>query len=161
MPSDDSHDIGFKFPFYSSEILSCDNPKILEMFLKNENNKGKEENDTNFERGSFGPLEEFKNDKIENFNDISDEKKENNENLEENKIEEVKKVEIIKIEEKIENKEENPHLFKNDLLDYFLSFLDNKSELNYVLCGYFAKFFNVIFTKNSAFVKNKKIKIRC
>ena len=151
-PSEDSHDKGYRFPYYSAEILSCDNPKIQEMLLNNENIIIKDEIDSIFERGSFGSLEEFKNCKNWNYNNRSDEKKEHNDKKEDCSIYEVKKAELIKLEEIKENKDETPPLFKNDLLDYFLSFLDNKSELNYVLCGYFAKFFNAIFTKNSAFV---------
>lgn len=39
-----------------------------------------------------------------------------------------------------------------DLLDYFLSFLNNNQPLNYVLCGYFAKLFNTLLNKNSNYV---------
>lgn len=161
-PSDSSHDKGYKFPYFSSEILCCDNPKIQEMFLKNENNQTQAKDDSNsiFEGGSFGSLEDFSKN-LENKNG-SDEKKLKNEKNEESVNVEIK---IIEVDNKIEEKKDKNDLnekkeeilselfFKNDLLDYFLSFLDSKSELNYVLCGYFAKFFNAIFAKNSTFVK--------
>lgn len=58
-----------------------------------------------------------------------------------------------------ENKENNSlningniFTFKNELLEFFLSFLSCKSELNYVLSGYFARFFNTLLTKNASFV---------
>ena len=49
-----------------------------------------------------------------------------------------------------ENKDENSNnvsknirkTIKNEMLDYFFSFLKNDFELNYVLCGYFLKVFN-------------------
>ena len=51
-----------------------------------------------------------------------------------------------------EIKKTHPEKEKIDLLDYFLSFLDNNMPLNYVLCGYFSKFFLTLFNKNSTYV---------
>ena len=50
------------------------------------------------------------------------------------------------------NLQKNEYLLKNELLDHFLSFIDTTSELNYVLSGYFSRFFNFLFTKNSSLV---------
>lgn len=51
------------------------------------------------------------------------------------------------INNEILNKEE-------DLLDYFLCFLDSDQPLNYVLCGYFSRFFESLFNKNPTYVWN-------
>ena len=75
-----------------------------------------------------------------------------------------KKDMIVEIEDKIKEKKileetiqehntkQEIEKIEFDLMDYFLSFLDSNSELNYVLCGYFSKFFNTLFNKNSVYV---------
>ena len=94
--------------------------------------------------------------------------KEKNDNLqkEESKeeIKEENKKEINeenKEEKKEENKEENKqekkiNEYPNDkieLLDYFLSFVETDSELNYVLTGYFSKFLIMLFLKKPIIIK--------
>lgn len=38
------------------------------------------------------------------------------------------------------------------MLDYFLNFVSSSKELNYVLAGYFSKFFNILLLNNSSHV---------
>ncbi|MCQ2820996.1 MAG: SAPS family protein, partial [archaeon] len=61
---------------------------------------------------------------------------------EESKVEETKSSEPKKEESK-EKEDKN----RIELFDYFLSFLDTDKELNYVLVGYFAKFFSTLLSK--------------
>ncbi len=56
---------------------------------------------------------------------------------------------IIFIKKKIKKKKKT-NKYPNDkieLLDYFLSFVETDSELNYVLTGYFCKFLIMLFLK--------------
>ena len=57
---------------------------------------------------------------------------------------------IINTKVDLENSESDQK--ENDLLDYFLTFLDSIEPLNYVLSGYFSKFFGALFKKNSNYV---------
>ena len=52
-------------------------------------------------------------------------------------------------ENKEEEKEDNYPEDKIELLDYFLSFLNDNSELNYVLCGYFSSLMLNLLNMNS------------
>ena len=43
---------------------------------------------------------------------------------------------------------------KYEVFEYFLSFLNDEKELNYVLCGYFAKIFNSLkYNRPAAVIK--------
>ena len=46
-----------------------------------------------------------------------------------------------------ENKKYKDNYNKIEMFDYFLTFLENKKDLNYVLTGYFSKFFQIILTR--------------
>lgn len=57
-------------------------------------------------------------------------------------------------EDNEENENINQNSIKNNLLDYFFSFLDSKYDLNETLSGYFQKVFFSIYQK-----KTKEVKI--
>ena len=75
--------------------------------------------------------------------------KSNENNLKQNEDENNNKKIIKKITYQI--KERNPNNMI-EMLDYFFSFLETKKELNYVLAGYFSKFFHTLLSR-----KPKKI----
>ena len=140
-PKEDDQLKGHKFPFIASELLNCDEPSISDLFLLT-NSELKEKEDKE-------KINENKN----SSDDFSLKEKNDNLQKEESKVEikEENKKEINeenKEEKKEENKEENKqekkiNEYPNDkieLLDYFLSFVETDSELNYILKGYFSKF---------------------
>ncbi len=118
-PKEDNDLIGHKFPFVASEILNCEEEKILYYFLNTKS-------------------------EIENNN-----YKSNENNLKQNEDKNNNKKIIKKITYQI--KERNPNNMI-EMLDYFFSFLETKKELNYVLAGYFSKFFQTLLSR-----KPKKI----
>ena len=129
-PSDSSHEIGYKFPWTCSQIFNLEDRNIMKYFLK-----------TNFELAN-GKNEEEKNDNNDNndlYEDVEMEDENKNEDNKENENSNNKN-DNHKI-----NTEDNSCVNANEqnnknleLFDYLLTFLNNDSELNYVLCGYFA-----------------------
>jgi hypothetical protein len=58
-------------------------------------------------------------------------------------------------QENVPEEQKNQDIVKEiDLLDYLFSFLDSEGELNYVLCGYFAKLMTTLLNKNAMHVKS-------
>jgi len=124
-PSDSSHEIGYKFPWTCSQIFNLEDRNIMKYFLK-----------TNFE------LANEKNEEEKNENNDNNDLYEDVEMEDENKNEGNKENESSNNKNNTEdnscvnaNEQNNKNL---ELFDYLLTFLNNDSELNYVLCGYFA-----------------------
>ena len=155
-PSSDEHNIGYKFPFNSTEILCSDNTdlqnKIMEekIYIKKENIKEKIKNIhkggflaqlfTSINKAKYKLKKENgeKDDENENYdydNDNDNEEYENNsedykdKELEENNLEDEKNKKVI---------------YEN--IDYLLQFLkeSDKTNENYVLVGYFYKILNTL-----------------
>ena len=136
--------------------MNTDSTKIYEFFLKNENLPEAKYKNSLPEEAKYNSTSNNKYSITNDFFQSSELNVFGNENevIEEEIITEETKSNDID-DQKIKIKQENTEvklLFKNDLLDYFLSFLDSNSELNYVLCGYFTKFFNFLFNKDASFV---------
>ena len=123
-PNEDNELIGYKFPFIASEILNSGDDRILSYFI---NTKSELENINKYKTTNY--------DNINLFNDDFEYK--NND----------KKV-IKKVTYQIKVRDPNNII---EMLDYLLTFLETKNELNYVL-GYFSKFFLTILMR-----KPKKI----
>jgi len=129
-PSDTTHDIGYKFPWICSQIFNVEDRIIMKYFLKTNfelaNEKIEEENNDNNDNNDLYEDVEMED---ENKNEDSKENEDTNNKYDNNKNnnEDNSGVNI--------NEQNNKNL---ELFDYLLTFLDNDSELNYVLCGYFA-----------------------
>ena len=106
---------GHKIPYLCCELLSFDESKISNFFFLTNKELVEEA-----ERAKKEKEEKMKKEQEEEF--IPTDNKE-----EEKKEEEPKEEKVI----------ENPNSI--ELLDYLLTFLDTKEELNYVLSGYFSK----------------------
>ena len=124
-PKEDNELIGYKFPFIASEILNSDDDRILSYFI---NTKSELEN-----------INKYKTTNYENINLFTDDFEYKNND---------KKV-IKKVTYQIKVRDPNNII---EMLDYLLTFLETKNELNYVLAGYFSKFFLTILMR-----KPKKI----
>ena len=167
MPSEDSPNIGHKYPFNACEILCSPNGLNMNKLLnlkdesknddlenssskkddeevkveENENEDEKKEEQTQDEEKKE---EDKKEEETKEEEKIEIEKKEEETKEEEKKEDETKEVEIKDEENKEEEKEEDDGLrLVYNILDYFFKFLDSPpSEDNYVLMGYFSKITN-------------------
>ena len=163
-PSQDEHNIGYKYPFNATEILCSDNTNFQNSLMEEKPYKTNENESEDIKqvinkikkKGGF-IRELFKAIKDKNKNEINkenkeqesddetdeDEEEEENENeenkIEDNKNEENKNEEINVIKDK---KQENKVIYEN--VDYLLTFLkeSEKTNENYVLVGYFYKILN-------------------
>ena len=163
-PKEDDQLKGHKFPFIASELLNCDEPSISDLFLLT-NSELKEKEDKEKINENKNSSDDFslkeKNDNLQKEESKEEIKEENKKEINEENKEEKKE------ENKEENKQEKKiNEYPNDkieLLDYFLSFVETDSELNYVLTGYFSKFLIMLFLKkpitliNYFFIKRKDI----
>ena len=144
-PKEDDQLKGHKFPFVASELLNCDIENISDLFLmtnpelKQKNEKEKMNNDKNTSKDF---LSKDINDILSDLDKDKNEEEEKKEN--EDKNEKKEKENEIKEELKKENDYPSNRI---ELLDYFLSFVETDSELNYVLAGYFSKFLIILFNK--------------
>ena len=149
-PSQDDHNIGYKYPFNATEILCLDNTNFQNVFMtekiyKSNDNLDDKETIKKIKKGRF-LFELFtainKNNENEKKEDESDDdNEEDEEEEEEEKSEENKKNE--KKDENNEKKEENQKIIYENV-DYLLSFLkeSDRTKDNYVLVGYFYKILN-------------------
>ncbi len=133
-PKEDNQLTGHKFPFVASELLNCDEQSISDFFLMT-NNELKEKEDKEKIHHEKNSSKDFSS---QNINDILNELHKEKEEKEEKEDKEEKKED--------EKMNEYP-IDRIELLDYFLSFVETESELNYVLCGYFSKFLIILFNK--------------
>ena len=148
-PSQDEHNIGYKYPFNATEILCSENTNFQNILMEEKPYKKKEQKKEDINqvinkmiKGGFiyelfnaikkGNKKENKDQENENE---SDEEEENANENEKNKNEEIN---IIK-----DKKEENVTVIYENV-DYLLKFLNesDKTNENYVLVGYFFKILN-------------------
>ena len=144
-PTDESHNKAFRFPFYASEILNQDHSRIVEYFFNND--------PTISENITLSTTEDDPINNTDTYNKNMNENRENKIIYEETKIEFNEDKEVLVSIEDINKENNNNFALKNELLEQFLSFINTKSELNYVLSGYFARFFNTLISKNASLVR--------
>ena len=131
MPSEDSPNIGHKYPFNACEILCSPNGLNMNKLL---NLKDESKNENLKKDDEEVKIEENEDDKKEDEK-VDDEKKNEEEKKEETNEEEKK-------EEETKEEDEGLRVVYN-ILNYFFKFLDTPpSEDNYVLMGYFSKIIN-------------------
>ena len=152
MPSKDEHNIGYKFPFYATEILCCDNTSFQNKLMAETNlNNSMAEKINNLKKGHFldilfNVLNSMKN----GINiKISDKKEENKEDDNDNEYESDEDEKNDEEKEGKKNEENNNEKTNNkkiiyENIDYLLQFLkeSDKTKENYVLVGYFYKILN-------------------
>ena len=114
--------------------------------LKQKNEKEKMNNEKNTSKDF---LSKDINDILSDLDKDKNEEEEKKEN--EDKNEKKEKENEIKEELKKENDYPSNRI---ELLDYFLSFVETDSELNYVLAGYFSKFLIILFNKKPITLTN-------
>jgi hypothetical protein len=143
-PSSDDQKTGYKFPFNSSEILCSENVFVIDKFFEDLNNTSIDEKENIEEAGVdlrtsivFNHAVESIKEGVENLNI---------ENVESAVTEETKEEEIVMLDSpqkspKKELKAEDKKI-TYPIIDHLFSSLDIDSSLNYVLAGYFYKFFN-------------------
>ena len=151
-PSQDDHNIGYKYPFNATEILCLDNNiNFQNIFLTEKIYKSNEDLDDKeaikkIQKGGF-IFELFnainKNNLITKNGNKKEEQEDENEDddeSEEDEEEEKKSEENEKIGKKDEKREENQKIIYENV-DYLLNFLkeSDKTKENYVLVGYFYK----------------------
>ena len=181
MPEKEEYEKGHKYPYYSCELLCSMNGLNLDKILKlpdkfnndieeNKNKDNKNVKETNVENNNDNKNnEDINNDKDVN-NDKEDKntnKKEiNNDGNDETEVDEKKfneKKTDIDEEEcqinfrslKVTKKNELNYSLVNSILDYFFSFLKNKSSIdNYVLMGYFNKITNYLIKTKTKLILN-------
>ena len=152
MPKSDEHNIGFKYPFNATEILSSENIKFQNKFLLQKpfiSKESKELQIKNFKE-KLNKAKKIKKDGfIFNFFKILNKVKNNvrNEDKIELEIEEIKDEDFS--EEEIleyENSKNIGQIMIYENIDYLLNFLLDKegAQENYVLIGYFYKILNNI-----------------
>lgn len=116
-PIEDTLNIGHKYPFNAHELLSNNVVNIIKTFFGENIQNNTKDNDNNSNKAE------------ENETQDQTEKEDNTLQTDE----EAEKLKEVKSKENKENKYE--------ILDYFFAFLKQKTELNYVLAGYFARIF--------------------
>jgi hypothetical protein len=135
----------------ASEILNCDIGKIndyfantdLELMLKERKKSGISNNDSDLK------LSDDHMDKKEDEEHKEIEHHEEAEQHETHQHEEIKSVNELSSAEPVNINEYDPlQKSKIELLDYLLNFIDTDGELNYVLAGYFSKFFIHLMNKH-------------
>ena len=166
-PLNSSHDKGYKFPWVCSQIFSIEDREFMKYFLKTNSELKITKNNEIEVKKKEDPLK-----KTIKFNENIKNKK-NTFNMNNNRINTTlkssrnasnignrNKKNNIKINNILSmrnsslktrsNKNLNNNNYNNnkniDLLDYLLTFLNNNSELNYVLCGYFSSVMKNLLT---------------
>jgi hypothetical protein len=162
-PLDDDYNAGHKFPFLAIETLCCETVKVQDILLRNENRlcpvSEKEDlkvKETNKYLNNTNP-QDFEEEEIEEMITVEENNKSDLSNSQENKIK-IQSVEYSNVTYTNDKEEECEAFFKSELLEHLLSFLETKSHLNHVLAGYFSRFFNYLFMKNSSLVSKIMIK---
>lgn len=141
-PKDDESDfkICYKYPFVASEILACEILGLIKAFFEDAADADSHMSlSRNFDQVSQ-----------ESGNKEVVEKEEDEAGVKRSKSIDLKKeaVELKEEMEKMNIKDEKYEMVGVDLLDYLLSFLDNKEKyLNQTLAGYFQKAINAILNK--------------
>ena len=169
LPSSDSHNIGFKYPFNATEILCSENTNFQKKFmtekpfiskdklLKEKLNQAKKINKKGFISELFKIINKVKNEekscinKIEeNKNNDKDKDKDNNMDSNEEDNEDSFDEENIDLD-KDQNKENKNNKVIYENVDYLLHFLKESDETkeNYVLVGYFYKILNTLINLHS------------
>ena len=157
-PTQDDHDIGYKYPFNATEILCLDNTNFQNIMMTEKSNKSNENLDDKeaikkIQKGGF-LFELFKainnNNLNKNGNENEGQEGENYDDDYESEEEEEKGEEKGEENEKPEKKDENNEkkeenskiIYEN--VDYLLNFLKESEQTkeNYVLVGYFYKILN-------------------
>ena len=156
-PSEDDYNTGHKFPFLAIETLCCETGKVQDILLMNENRsspdsqkEGLKVKETNKYLNHSNP-KEFEEEEIEEMITVEENTISDLTCSQENQIK-IQSVEYSRDTSTNIKEEDQETFFKNELLEHFLSFLETKSELNHVLSGYFSRFFNYLFMKNSSLV---------
>ena len=145
-PSQDEHNIGYKYPFNATEILCSENTNIQNVLMEEKPYKTTE-NESDVikkikKRGGF-IIEIFKaiNNRKEinkNENKEKEQESDNESDEEEEEENEIEETNVIKDK----NEEKNKVIYDN--VDYLLNFLKetDRTNENYVLVGYFYKILN-------------------
>ena len=165
MPEKEEYEKGHKYPYYSCEVLCSMNGLNLDKILKmpdenieNIDNKKKDKKNDDDKKNN-GDINSSNNNNVEQGNKEDEkEKKEENEDDDDDDIE--VKIEKKNLDDGDESDEECQISFRsvntkkkyepnyklvNSVLDYFFSFLKQKSSVdNYVLMGYFNKITNYL-----------------
>ncbi len=156
-PSEEDYNTGHKFPFLAIETLCCETVKVQDILLRNENRSSRDSQkeglkvkETNKYLIHSNP-QEFEEEEIEEMITVEENTISDLTSQQENQIK-IQSVEYSRDTTTNIKEEDHEAIFKNELLDHFLSFLETKSELNHVLAGYFSRFFNYLFMKNSSLV---------
>ena len=148
-PSQDEHNIGYKYPFNATEILCSDNTSFQNIFMEekysynsNEDEKTvkKIENRKGFIFYLFSIINKNKNKKENKENkEQENDKDDYQEKEDENEKKEDKNEENITKEK---NEEKSKVIYEN--VNYLLNFLkpSNRTSDNYVLVGYFYRILN-------------------
>lgn len=142
--------------------LSDEFTDSLKTKQSNESQKadGEMETGKNFEENETAEIKEEKDD----FMDVIEENQENKAiennsnnkeaNTEEDNSENKKEIELEGEKETFQPTKLDEQSDKIELLEYLLEFINTNNELNYVLAGYFSKFFISLLNRNSAAVRN-------
>lgn len=157
-PTEDDYNLGHKFPFLAIETLSCETVKVHEIVLRNENksstqiqNEDLKMKETKKYLNHSNP-DGYEEEEIEEMITVEENSKSDLKTPQENQI----KFQSIEYSGDNINKEKEEEsketFFKNELLEFFFSFLERTSELNHVLAGYFSRFINYLYNKNATIV---------
>ena len=146
-PSEDNHNIGYKYPFNATEILCSDNTKLQNNLMAEKPYKKNDKDNINenikrIRKESFiGQLFSILNN-VKNGPNI--EEKEEEESGDDYESEEVDESEEQNDKNKIDEKSQNKNIIIYENIDYLLLFLkeSDKTMDNYVLVGYFYKILN-------------------
>ena len=165
MPEKEEYEKGHKYPYYSCELLCSMNGLNLEKILKmpdesienkdcteknNNDNDKKIDDDKNNDKAN-NKIDKDKDEKEKENKDNKTDNEEDEEDIEYDKriIDEAddsdEECQISFRSENARTKIEPNHKLVNSILDYFFSFLKEKSSVdNYVLMGYFNKITNYL-----------------
>ena len=167
LPSSDTHNIGYKYPFNATEILCSENTNFQKRFmsekpfitkdnkekeLREKLNQAKKINKKGFISELFKIINKVKNE--ENINNIKNEenKENNNNNIDGNDEDYEDSIDEEDIDlDKDENKENKNNKVIYENVDYLLNFLKESDETkdNYVLVGYFFKILSTLINLHS------------
>ena len=151
LPASNEHNIGFKYPFNSTEILCCENINFQKIIMNEKSIDQENEidivNKIKKRDGFLFKLFEKINNIKQTFNnkENDDEDNEGDDIYEEDESEEIEDddncEENINMQNNYDNKESKKPVIIYENVDYLLSFLKASKETknNYVLVGYFCK----------------------
>ena len=161
LPTSDTHNIGYKYPFNAAEILCCENTNFQKNFmretpiednelkLKEKLKQVKRIQKNGFISELFRIINKVKHGEEKNENEIKNENESDDESDSNSDISEDSEDEKNKDGNENKGNEKAKVIYEN--VDYLLNFLkeSNETKENYVLVGYFYKILNTLINLHS------------